>query len=170
MIPKAERPFRLTHPIDFFLFFFFVPTAPPLPPPFILRTTKMLLSSPPRRHVERDAFSSTHDFIQLISKAKNPLPSHSTKPETKKGAVKQKKNEEGEKKQKKHTHIWPYRESKRHQPHTSGQCSFHSAYIQALLWIKKKKKKKQTNQQIVWTFARECRCVKGAVREKGGAD
>lgn len=100
MIPEAERPFRQTHPAVF--------NSPSHPQ-----------SSGPQRSIipplERDAFSSTHEFIQLLSKAKNPSPSHSTKP--RKGATEGKK-----------------RKSKRHQPHISGQCSFHSAYILALLW------------------------------------
>lgn len=36
------------------------------------------------------------------------------------------------------------KKKKRHQPHTSGQCSFHSAYILALVWIFLKNKTKKT--------------------------
>lgn len=40
----------------------------------------------------------------------------------------------------------PVKNQKRHQPHTSGQCSFHSAYILALLWSKRNLRcNKQTN-------------------------
>lgn len=66
MIPKAEGPLRRTHPVGLFC-----------PSPPNLRILKAQEEFPP---LERDAISSTHNSIQLISKAKDPLPSHSTKP------------------------------------------------------------------------------------------
>ncbi len=67
--------------------------------------------------------------------------------QTKKGS--HEKYKEGGKKQ-----IWPNKESKRHQPHTSGQCSFHSAYILALLWVREERLGWRS-RQILWTFTHE---------------
>lgn len=80
MIPKADRPFRQTHPTVFNSL------------PILKAQDHKEALFPP---LERDAFSSTHEFIQLISKAKNPLLSHSTKP--RKGAMegKKRKNQKG---------------------------------------------------------------------------
>lgn len=57
MIPEAQRPFRQTHPTDFRFVHL----------PFSLKAQdhREALCPP----LQRDAFSRTHDFIQLISKA-----------------------------------------------------------------------------------------------------
>lgn len=170
MIPKAERPFRQTHPIVFFLFVCFVP-PPPLPPSLPPHPQS---SGPQRRFFffppleKRGAFSSTHEFIQLISKAKNPLPSHSTKPRT--GAMKRRRKERGKNKagpiknQKGINHI--------------HLVSVHS--IQHTFWpslrVKKKRKKEPVwddvapiyiaSGQITWTFVHERWHLKGGRARK----
>lgn len=147
MFPKAERPLRQTHPIVFC----YVPSLPPHP-----RSSGPQRRDPPTPSPlwKRDAFSSTHEFIQLMSKAKNPLPSHSTKP--RKGATGGKK-EDGKNKsgpvknQKGISHI--------------RLVSVHS--IQHTFWpscgLKKKRKESlrwhgsdRTSRQIMRTFAHEC--------------
>lgn len=80
--------------------------------------------------LKRDAFSSTHCFIQLIPKAKNPLQSQSTK--TKKG-----KPEGGNR-----TNLASKRIKKGINHILLVKCSFNYAYILALEGSKRKEKKK----------------------------
>lgn len=130
MFPKAERHFRQTHPIGFFVVVVVVVLIPPPSPFSKLRTTKTHFGP----LLKGTAFS-IYPWIHTAS-IKGQEPITITFNPTKKGSHEKeeegKKNKCGPKKKEK--------ESKRHQPHTSGQCSFHSAYILALLWVRKKKK------------------------------
>lgn len=139
MIPKAEkRPFRRTHPVFFFFFSF-------LPPSLKAQDHKEEEASPPPSGKGTHS-ADTHEFIQPVSKAENPLPSHSSK--TEKGSRgKQKKR-------------------KRHQSHTSGRV--HS--IQHTFWPSCGGVFEMTwlwdNKQIIWTFCTRVSVWKEAMQER----